>query len=62
MSGYAKFWTALIIGVAFDAITAVQVSLEGGISASEWLTVALVVLGTLGTALGVWAVPNKPTT
>jgi len=59
MKPYAKFWAALFIGAAFDVLTAIQVALDGGITTSEWITVALVLLGTVGTALGVYTVPNE---
>lgn len=60
MSKYAKFWAALIIGVVMDALVTVQVALEGGITASEWMTVAIVVIGSLGAALGVYQTRNAP--
>lgn len=50
---YAKTIVATVIAVAY----AVQAALsDEAISSSEWVGIGLAAL----TALGVWAVPNKP--
>lgn len=60
MSKYAKFWVALVVGVIMDGLVALQMALSGGISTTEWVTIAIVVIGSIGTALGVYQTRNAP--
>lgn len=53
---YRKTLAAVVIGVLGWATAVVQ-SPAGPVSASEWITLATVVV----TALGVYAYPNRPT-
>jgi cytochrome b len=51
---YAK----ALVGALVAGLTAVQAGLDnGGISANEWVGVAIATLTALGL---VWAIPNKP--
>ena len=50
---YAKFLVAIVAA----ALIALQVALaDGGVSTSEWVTILLAAIG----AVGVYAVPNRP--
>jgi hypothetical protein len=54
MPKYSKF---IVAALAAGAVALQSAITDGTVSAAEWVTIAIAVLG----ALGVWAFPNKPT-
>jgi hypothetical protein len=57
MSRYSKLAVALIpVILAALKVTADALGSEAGVDPQEWIAVAVAAL----TAVGVWAVPNKP--
>lgn len=57
MTNYRKLIVSAVVAVAIAGLTALQSAYGDGVmTAQEWITVGLAVVG----ALGVWLVPNKP--
>jgi hypothetical protein len=56
MSAYYKGLVAAIVAVLIAGVTAWQAASADGMTAQDWATVALAVLG----AIGVYAIPNVP--
>jgi len=59
MSKYRKAILSGVIGTVVTVIVAIQASLAGGITPHEWLTIATVAIGGLGSAFGVYQIPNE---
>ncbi len=53
----AKFWVAAIAAVLIAGLTAYEGVMADGLTAQEWLTVAVAILG----AITVYLVPNATT-
>jgi hypothetical protein len=54
VTAYAKAF----VGAAIAGLSSLQASLEGSVTAAEWITAAVATLAAFG---AVWAVPNEPT-
>lgn len=56
-----KAWAAGITATVLAFLTGLSTALDGGVTAQEWITIAIATITTGAGAFGVtWAVPNQP--
>ncbi|MGV4984498.1 hypothetical protein ACVB8X_13840 [Streptomyces sp. NRAIS4] len=55
----SRAWKAVVSGVAAGAAAAATAVQDGQVTAAEWVTIVLAILGALGVT---WAVPNRGST